>query len=172
MDLYVKADDESRNQTAFRFCLCFSLYTNGKKLIGTKKVEGNIDCINGIRFFSMCWVVLGHTFYVISLTPWSNSLEVDYVRIFFRFITLFSYFNFFYCIIFYFQAFGDVGMMTVWSGTLSVDTFFLLSGFLISFLSLREMDKRKNAITILTIPMQYLHRYIRYTDYYLSNSIN
>ena len=37
MDLYVETD-ESRNQAAFRFCLCFSLYTNGKKLIGTKKV--------------------------------------------------------------------------------------------------------------------------------------
>ena len=82
MDLYVNEDDASKNQVAFRFCLCFSIYTNGKKLLGTKKVEGNIDCLNGIRFFSMCWVVLGHTFYVISLTPWSNSLEVDYVRIF------------------------------------------------------------------------------------------
>ena len=63
--------------------------------------------------------------------------------------------------IFNFQAFGDVGLMTVWSGTLSVDTFFLLSGFLMSFLSLREMEKRKNAITIQSIPLQYLHRYIR-----------
>ena len=38
--------------------------------------------------------------------------------------------------------FGDFGLMTIWSGTLSVDTFFLLSGFLMSYLTLKDLGNR------------------------------
>ena len=43
--------------------LCFSLYTNGYKLLSTKQPPGSLTSINGIRFLSMSWVILGHTFY-------------------------------------------------------------------------------------------------------------
>ena len=77
--LDVHVEGNARKSLVMRIFLCFSLYTNGKKLLGTKKVEGNIDCLNGIRFFSMSWVVLGHSWYIISLTPWTNQLAVNYV---------------------------------------------------------------------------------------------
>ena len=78
VDVYVNGNQ--RNQIPMKFLLCFSIYTNGKKLISAKKVEGNIDCLNGIRFFSMAWVVLGHSFYVVGLTPWTNPFETLNVR--------------------------------------------------------------------------------------------
>jgi hypothetical protein len=65
-----------RTGFGMRLLLCFSLYTNGRKLLSTTKSEGNIDCINGIRFFSMAWVVLGHSFYVVSLSPWDNPFDI------------------------------------------------------------------------------------------------
>ena len=48
--------------TAINVFKCFSLYSNGKKLLSTKKMDGSIDCIHGIKFLSMCWVVLVHTY--------------------------------------------------------------------------------------------------------------
>ncbi|KAJ8299911.1 hypothetical protein KUTeg_021430 [Tegillarca granosa] len=42
--------------------LSFSVYTNGSKLFNTKQTAGTLTAINGIRFLSMNWVILGHTF--------------------------------------------------------------------------------------------------------------
>ena len=39
-----------------------SVYSNACKLLSTKTSSGTLNCINGIRFFSMTWVILGHTF--------------------------------------------------------------------------------------------------------------
>lgn len=39
-----------------------SLYGNFKKLFRVTKIEGQLDCLHGIRFLSMGWVVLGHMF--------------------------------------------------------------------------------------------------------------
>jgi hypothetical protein len=48
-------------ETVARILVCFSIYSNGKKLLSTKKTAGTIDCVNGIRLLSMFWVVVGHT---------------------------------------------------------------------------------------------------------------
>eukprot|EP00058_Branchiostoma_floridae_P006674 XP_002592162.1 hypothetical protein BRAFLDRAFT_88115 [Branchiostoma floridae] len=45
-----------------RILLCFSLYTNIGKLLSTKQAPGSIKCLHGIRFISMTWVILGHTY--------------------------------------------------------------------------------------------------------------
>ena len=42
--------------------LSFSLYTNSIKLFTVTKTEGQLDCLNAIRFLSMGYVVLGHLF--------------------------------------------------------------------------------------------------------------
>ncbi|CAC5392295.1 unnamed protein product [Mytilus coruscus] len=42
--------------------LAFSVYTNGAKLFNTKQNKDILTCINGIRFISMTWVILGHTY--------------------------------------------------------------------------------------------------------------
>ena len=44
-----------------QFLLCFSLYTNGCKLLNTKQSAETLSCLNGIRVISMMWVILGHT---------------------------------------------------------------------------------------------------------------
>ena len=43
------------------FLLCFSVITNGEKILNTKQAPGNIAAINGIRTISTTWVILGHT---------------------------------------------------------------------------------------------------------------
>ena len=49
---------------------CFSFLNNGRKIlsmkVSTASSQDNFGCIHGIRFFSTCWVVLGHTWSYIS----------------------------------------------------------------------------------------------------------
>ncbi|PVD22480.1 hypothetical protein C0Q70_18294 [Pomacea canaliculata] len=45
-----------------KFLIAFSIYTNGSKLLSTRQPPGSLTCIHGIRFLSMTWVVLGHSF--------------------------------------------------------------------------------------------------------------
>ena len=44
------------------FLINFSVYTNTKKLFDTAlpKSGSHIECLDGIRFLSISWVVLGH----------------------------------------------------------------------------------------------------------------
>ncbi len=55
------------------------------------------------------------------------------------------------------------GMQSIANGTVSVDTFFLMSGLLVSFLLLRELDRTKGKFNI---GLYYLHRYLRLTPVY------
>lgn len=41
---------------------CFSVYTNIPRVLAARRSPGNIDCLHGIRFISMSWIILGHTF--------------------------------------------------------------------------------------------------------------
>jgi peptidoglycan/LPS O-acetylase OafA/YrhL len=52
-------------------------------------------------------------------------------------------------------------MNLIFSATLAVDTFFLLSGFLMSYLMLKNLDKTKGRNQITQILFGYVHRYIR-----------
>ena len=64
------------NSLIVKILLCFSVYSNGKKILSRVKLEGSIDCIHGIRFFSMCWVVMGHTWYVNLKAPPDNIFDL------------------------------------------------------------------------------------------------
>lgn len=54
-------------------------------------------------------------------------------------------------------------MQTIVNGSVSVDTFFLMSGLLVSFLLLRELDRTKGKFNV---GLFYLHRYLRLTPVY------
>lgn len=54
-------------------------------------------------------------------------------------------------------------MQSIANGTVAVDTFFLMSGLLVSFLLLRELDRAKGKFNI---GLYYLHRYLRLTPVY------
>lgn len=49
--------------------------------------------------------------------------------------------------------------MLILSGTVAVDTFFLLSGLLVSWSIFKEINRSNN----LNVPLIYLHRYLRLT---------
>jgi hypothetical protein len=45
-----------------KLLLSFSVYTNAPKILNTSQPKGTLTCVNGIRFLSMTWVILGHTY--------------------------------------------------------------------------------------------------------------
>lgn len=45
-----------------KLLLSFSIYTNGSKLLNTDQASGSLTAVNGIRFISMTWVILGHAY--------------------------------------------------------------------------------------------------------------
>lgn len=119
---------------------CFSILNNGRKLLSMKVSSRgtNIGCIHGIRVLSTLWVVIGHTWiYGPYLSAHNvNDATEDGMS-------------------WWFQGIGN--------GTVSVDTFFLMSGLLISFLLLKELDRNKGKFNV---GLFYIHRYLRYQMYY------
>lgn len=54
---------------------CFSMLTNGKKLLSTKSAAvDNLACLNGMRVLSTTWIVLYHTYYEAIINPMYNPL--------------------------------------------------------------------------------------------------
>ena len=47
---------------AGKVLIAFSVYTNGSKLLSAKRQPGTLGALNGVRFLSMSWVILGHSF--------------------------------------------------------------------------------------------------------------
>ena len=54
-------------------------------------------------------------------------------------------------------------MQTIANASVSVDTFFVMSGLLVSYLLLRELDRNKGKFNV---GLLYLHRYLRLTPVY------
>ncbi|KAL0275852.1 UNVERIFIED_CONTAM: hypothetical protein PYX00_003579 [Menopon gallinae] len=111
----------------------FSVYTNLGRLLNTDVAPDTLLPLNGLRFLSIAWIILGHRYYFTTLSAVMNLLEVpeEFEKV-------------------YFQIF--VG------GVLAVDTFFLLSGLLNAYLLLKFLDKSKFQPWTF-----YIHRYLRTT---------
>ncbi|XP_076440369.1 nose resistant to fluoxetine protein 6-like [Babylonia areolata] len=124
--------------TMGRVLLAFSVYTNGKKILHASHSPGSITCIHGIRFISMTWVILGHTF-VFSLTTAENYL---------------TYMT---------ENLGHWTFQAIIGAPASVDTFFSLSGLLVAYLILKEMEKRNGKVQWFLF---YFHRFWRLTPPY------
>ncbi|PSN39086.1 hypothetical protein C0J52_07350 [Blattella germanica] len=116
----------------------FSWYSNGKKLLNTDTSGDTLQAIHGIRFLSICWVVMGHRYMSFITVPSINAFSfIDFIS---------NFWNLF-----------------ITNATLSVDTFFFLSGLLVCYIFLKEMKKENASFNIL---LYYFHRYIRLTPPY------
>ncbi|XP_028514764.1 nose resistant to fluoxetine protein 6 isoform X2 [Exaiptasia diaphana] len=123
-----------------RFFKCFSIIANTKKIMDTKTAPGAITSINGMRVLSISWVVLGHAYLIFVDLFVANNFRTTS-----KIIHRFS-----------FQA--------IENATLSVDSFFFLSGLLVSYIGLRRMKKNNGRLPLLQF---YLHRYLRLTPTYM-----
>lgn len=134
-------EEKKEEPILFQILLCFSIYTNSKKLFTTTKVPGQIDCLHGIRFLSISWVILGHS-YLFTNTVVSNPAELFIWK----------------------QRFS---FQIIANALFSVDSFFMLSGLLTSFLFLKEAAKKGGKITMPVMIYYYVHRFWRLTPPYM-----
>ncbi|XP_069112063.1 nose resistant to fluoxetine protein 6-like [Argopecten irradians] len=124
-----------------KLVLSFSVWTNGKKLLSTSQSGGALGAINGIRFLSMTWVILGHT-YVFALMFGDFANKISFMP----------------------KMLKRLSFMAVANALLSVDTFFTLSGLLLSYVFMKEMKRERGRVNWF---MFYFHRFWRLTPPYM-----
>lgn len=93
-----------------------------------------MGCLDGLKTISMAWIVLCHGFLGLYTVPITNYVYV---------LDLLDYSY----------------IMILISGTLAVDTFFVVSGFLMSY-NVMKIASRGGKINV---PMLILHRFLRLT---------
>ena len=128
-----------KKETSAKLLNCFSLIRNVRSLLNPEnKTDKNLDILNGIRVLSMFWIIFGHSYDFGMYAPLYNFEE------FVATITKQHY------------------MAIVMSGTLAVDIFFFMSGFLAT-LSLVSLFRNPNHQSFRKILLSYLFRYARIT---------
>ncbi|CAF4933223.1 unnamed protein product, partial [Rotaria socialis] len=107
--------------------------------IDKKENENSFVFLNGIRVLSLFWVILGHSFFF-GLSYMSNILDL-------------------------LSASRNFAFQLITSGVFSVDTFFLLTGFLTAVLFVRHARKEKLSLRMMIL--YYVHRYVRLTPTFI-----
>lgn len=132
-DLYTTIKKRSKSQ----ILQMFSVYTNGKKLFEVKNTKSPdvISCLNGIRVLSIIWIIYGHSHMMFGRVPVYNPEFIV------KWVTHYS-------------------SMLVISSTVAVDSFFAISGLLVTFLTLRQLERQNGRINIFAMQV---HRYLRLT---------
>ena len=121
--------------------LSFSLYKTIPTLMSTHQPSTAITNINGIRVIGMFWIILGHVTFWQSLLIYANAPDL--------FEEMPKHFLF----------------QPIINCTPSVDIFFVLSGLLLSYLSMKEMERNQGKFKFILF---YLHRLLRLSPtYYL-----
>jgi len=114
----------------------FSLPANIKSLLSTSHRPGQVLCLNGIRFWSMVWVLVAHMMSGFKGVFLQISNVVDY----------------------YLDISSTLAFRFMLNGYVSVDSFFFIGGCLLSLLTLKQLDKTSGKLNLL---LYYLHRYLR-----------
>ncbi|XP_066252625.1 nose resistant to fluoxetine protein 6-like [Euwallacea similis] len=111
----------------------FSLRNSVRKILAQNHSKGDLDCIHGLRVLSTFYVIIGHRYLMMMFFPVVNSLQImDWIL--------------------YYRSTAITG------GTLCVDTFFMISGALVSIAYFSESSKRN-----INWSMFYFYRFLRIT---------
>lgn len=54
----------------------FSIYTNGARLLNTKSTAETMMPLHGLRFLSICWIMLGHRCFFTLFSPILNLIDL------------------------------------------------------------------------------------------------
>ncbi|VDM82146.1 unnamed protein product [Strongylus vulgaris] len=118
-----------------RVFLAYSVYSNGSILLNVSPPkQGTLKSLASIRFISMTWVVAGH----VLMDDAASDTLLPVLKMFHPFLST-----------------------TISNAFFSVDTFFLLSGILVSYLFFRSKPTAKHVKSPIVWIMFYVHRYLR-----------
>ncbi|XP_054716535.1 nose resistant to fluoxetine protein 6-like [Uloborus diversus] len=114
---------------------CFSINKNLEKLLKISHSKENFGVLNGLRVFSMVWVVLVHTYGFSHKQSFSRMKNAQ-------------------------DALDEVTFGTIINAWVIVDTFFVLGAFLVSHSNLKSLEKDDGKMKLVRY---YLHRIWRLT---------
>eukprot|EP00301_Raphidiophrys_heterophryoidea_P005246 c12225_g1_i1.p1 GENE.c12225_g1_i1~~c12225_g1_i1.p1 ORF type:complete len:710 (+),score=161.17 c12225_g1_i1:50-2131(+) len=123
---------------------CFNPLRNVTSLLSPPS-KSNISFLDGVRVFSIAWVVFGHQ--LLFINDFSGYSNVNAVYL-------------------------PTGLMSTWAGQIvvsaefAVDSFFYLSGFLVAA-GLINFFEKSNTKGLRWVPMFVLHRFLRLTPAYM-----
>lgn len=142
---------KTRDSTLGAIFKSFSVITNAPKLLSGKSGPGAITCLHGIRFFSITWIILGHTYNYGLVTNPGVMTTINFVDA----VPMTQRFTY--------QAVVGAGY--------AVDTFYMISGMLLAFIQLKQMAKLKKDPQPGKIGYYvfyyYFHRFWRLTPMYM-----
>ncbi|KAJ8021165.1 Nose resistant to fluoxetine protein 6 [Holothuria leucospilota] len=120
--------------------MSFSCVNNGLKILNCEKTAGNLGALNGIRVISMFWIIWGHTNQFLLFGRLDNPFDV---------LT---------------NVLGQFWFRITTEATFSVDTFFVLSGLLLTYLTLKHLAKSEGKLNWFLFVF---HRFWRITPLYM-----
>ncbi|KAK6195851.1 hypothetical protein SNE40_001194 [Patella caerulea] len=136
------ANTQVEQGTLAKIILAFSVYTNGAKILNTNQPKDSLRAVHGIRFLSMSWVILAHTFaFALPLIGLTENVYPYMLKCLSR------------------QSFS-----AILNAFVAVDSFFVLSGLLVAYVVLSEMKRNNGTINWF---MFYFHRFWRLTPVYM-----
>ncbi|KAH7982137.1 hypothetical protein HPB52_003276 [Rhipicephalus sanguineus] len=106
--------------------LCFSAYSNARKLFAPEDKPDSLRALHGIRFLSMTWIIFGHSYFFIE--------HVQPFRGLFNGHEMYSD-NFFFS--------GVINF------TLAVDSFFFISGLLVVYTNWKELTESNGRLNVI-----------------------
>jgi peptidoglycan/LPS O-acetylase OafA/YrhL len=134
---------EEEESMWYKALLCFSLIKNGKMILAQRSQEkfgktDTFDVLDAARVMSIGWVISYHVVAIQCNSSVLNNFDTIYDEL------------------------GESKFLIALTGTYAVDTFFWISGFLMAYFFLVELEKAEN-FTISDLLKHYLHRYLRIT---------
>ncbi|KAK5575051.1 hypothetical protein RB653_010306 [Dictyostelium firmibasis] len=128
-----------------KYFTCWSLIKNFNSLAYGKSDKRYFNSLDGIRTLSTCWVILGH-----SLLFGASGYGYDNLAYIATGSTLKTF-----------------AAQSIFGGEFAVDTFFMLSGFLVSFSVLNQLTKRNSIYGSIKFWLAYVvHRFVRLSPLY------
>ncbi|XP_023338900.1 uncharacterized protein LOC111709470 [Eurytemora carolleeae] len=142
---YADSTEHKSKTLSLRNCiLSFSAIRNFRKIVNIDESSEDLNFLHGMRFLSMTWVILGHTFFF-SL-PYLDNLK-----------PLFD------------EAKSSLSFQAVLQGTFAVDTFFFISGLLFTYLFFNKLTSKPGSVnTVIGWSQLIIHRFIRILPPYLA----
>ncbi|KAJ3657266.1 hypothetical protein Zmor_009082, partial [Zophobas morio] len=140
-DSLLKLDDLQKYKlegNKHKVLISFSVWNNLKKLISEGEDDDGLQCIHGLKVFSMFLIIMGHR---IMFGVGSPLLNPNFVE----------------------NMYGKIEATVLLNGPIIVDTFFNISGFLACYLMLNQFEKHHKKVKFFYL---YIHRFIRLTPAY------
>ncbi|XP_070534768.1 O-acyltransferase like protein-like [Ptychodera flava] len=136
------AKDNKKKGKLTDVAIAFSVLDTSNKIFNMNPSKGSIGCLNGIRVISMFWIIVFHTWLLLASPTYIRNVRYleETVK-------------------------ARHAVQVLLNGELGVEAFFVLGGLLVSYLTLKKIDKSGGHEKVSWLRF-FAHRYLRLTPAY------